>query len=120
MEGLADKDNLILLLDATDVTTTRKDFDLAQSYKNFKKLYFVVEMDYGGSQWIGFFCSEMYVATLQPKCSYYIYRQVISGSGDYEASCNFRIIENDPTKLSIAKKAVTYNGCRRINIFGIK
>ena len=77
-------------------------------------------MNYLNSQSINFFCSEVYVATLQPNRNYCIYRQAYAGSEGYEAACNFKILENDPTKLSIKKTAVGYNGCRRINIFGIK
>lgn len=120
-ENLADKDNPILLLDTTSVTTSFKDFDLAQSYKNFKKLYFEVEMDLGGDPYIYYFYSEIYVATLQPNRRYFIYRQVARKSQDNGiAACLFKIIENDPTKLSIMKGAEVYNGCRRINVFGIK
>lgn len=114
------KDNPILLLDTTEVTTTFKNFDLAQSYKNFKKLYFEVEMNYSTKSNINFFCAEMYVATLQPNRTYCIYRQTAAESKEYDGSCCFEILENDPTKLSIKKKAVGYDGCRRINIFGIK
>lgn len=119
-ENLTNKDNPILLLDTTEVTTTFKNFDLAQSYKNFKKLYFEVEMNYSTKSNINFFCAEMYVATLQPNRTYYIYRQTAAESKEYDGSCCFEILENDPTKLSIKKKAVGYDGCRRINIFGIK
>lgn len=119
-ENLSDKDNPILLLDTAEVTTSFKDFILAQSYKNFKKLYFEVEMNYSSISDINFFCAEMYVATLQPNRSYCIFRQVPAGSIEYNASCYFKILENDPTKLSIRKIANVYNGCRRINVFGIK
>ena len=119
-ENLTDKDNPILLLDTAEVTTSFKDFILAQSYKNFKKLYFEVEMNYFSNSDINFFCSEVYVATLQPNRTYCIYRQVPAGSSEYNASCYYEILENDPTKLSIRKMANGYNGCRRINIFGIK
>ena len=109
-----------MLLDATNVTTSFKDFDLAQSYKNFKKLYFEVEMDLGGDLYIYYFYSEIYVATLQPNRRYFIYRQVARKSQDNGiAACLFKIIENDPTKLSVMKGAEVYNGCRRIKIFGI-
>ena len=119
-ENLSDKDNPILLLDTAEVTTSFKDFILAQSYKNFKKLYFEVEMNYSSISDINFFCAEMYVATLQPNRSYCIFRQVPAGSIEYNASCYFKILENDHTKLSIRKIANVYNGCRRINVFGIK
>ena len=119
-EKLPNKDNPILLLDTTEVTTSFKNFDLAQSYKNFKKLYFEVEMNYSTKSNINFFSSEMYVATLQPNRTYCIYRQVSAESKEYDGACFFEILENDPTKVSIKKKAVGYDGCRRINIFGIK
>lgn len=119
-EKLHNKDNPILLLDTTEVTTSFKNFDLAQSYKNFKKLYFEVEMNYSTKSNINFFSSEMYVATLQPNRTYCIYRQVSAESKEYEGACFFEILENDTTKVSIKKKAVGYDGCRRINIFGIK
>lgn len=114
------KDNPILLLDTTEVTTSFKNFDLAQSYKNFKKLYFEVEMNYSTKSNIKFFSSEMYVATLQPNRTYCIYRQVSAESKEYNGACFFEILENDTTKVSIKKSAVGYDGCRRINIFGIK
>ena len=108
------------MLDTTDVTTSFKDFELAQSYKNFKKLYIEVEMNFSDSSNIVFFCSEKYVATLQPNRSYGIHRQVGGGAQNFEGSCIFKILENDPTRLFIRKVSNTYNGCRRINIFGIK
>lgn len=108
------------MLDTTDVTESFKEFTLLQSYKNFKKLYIEVEMNYFNKSDVGFFCAEIYVATLQPNRIYYIYRQVPNGTGEYNASCVIKIVENEFTKLSIKKAAVGYNGCRRINIFGIK
>lgn len=118
-EKLTDKDNLILLLDTTGVTTSYKQFDLAQSYKNFKKLYFEVEMNYSNTSDISFYHLEVYVATLQPNRNYTIFRTV-GAAVNYECSCDFKVLENDPTKLTIGKMAKTYNGCRRIKIFGIK
>lgn len=108
----------ILLLDTTAVTTSEKIFTLEDDYTNYKELYFEIEMNFSASSNIALFTNIIRVDTIRTDYRYLVLRE--TGSGTYEGSVVLWFISDNNTDVKLSKTSATYNGCRRLRIFGIK
>ena len=107
----------ILLLDTSDVTTSEKTFTLEDDYTNYKELYFEIEMNYTSSSNIALFTNIIRVDTIRRDIKYTIYRTATNSN---EGAVHVWFISDNNTDVKLDKSSVTYNGCRRLRIFGIK
>ena len=104
-----------LLLDTTAVTTSEKIFTLEDDYTNYKELYLEVEMNFSSSSNISLFTKIIIVDTIRTDYRYQLIRQTGSGEG----SMAITFISNNNTDVKLSKVSNSYNGCRRLRIFGI-
>ena len=107
-----------LLLDTTAVTTSDKIFTLEDDYTNYKELYFEVEMNFSWSSNVALFTNIIIVDTIRTDYRYIIFRT--TGAGSYEGSVDLYFVSDNNTDVIINKTSSTFNGCRRLRIFGIK
>ena len=106
------------MLDTSDVTTSEKTFTLEDDYTNYKELYFEIEMNYTSSSNIALFTNIIRVDTIRRNIKYTVYRT--SASGSVEGALSTRFISDNNTDVIINKTSSTFNGCRRLRIFGVK
>lgn len=107
-----------LLLDTSSVTTSEKTFTLEDDYTNYKELYFEIEMNYTSSSNIALFTNIIRVDTIRKDTKYTVYRT--SAGGSVEAALNIWFVsDNNTDVIKISKTSATFNGCRRLRIFGV-
>ena len=75
-------------------------------------------MNFSSSSNIALFTSIIRVDTIRTDYRYQIYRQ--TGSSKYEGSVSMWFFSDNNTDVKMSKFSATYDGCRRLRIFGIK
>ena len=74
-------------------------------------------MNYTSSSNISLFTNIIRVDTIRIDIKYAVYRT--SGDGSTEGALNIRFVSDNNTDVNISKSSTTYNGCRRLRIFGV-
>ena len=73
-------------------------------------------MNFSNSKDIAWFTNIIRVDTIRKDIKYIVYRQIGSSS---EGSLDVFFVSENNTDVKIRKVSKTYNGCRRLRIFGI-